>query len=150
MENYEAQLRKLVGAKPLFVPWVWAVVQDQEGRLLVAIKEVGLGLPGWPMEIGEQFQDTVARDLQTFLGLAPEDYRLEKQFATTTQRHIRTSYGEVQTLYIGYLITVTGQIPRNKQGDFTCLYGEKLRQELLSFDQSLPFLQQYLQALPKD
>lgn len=53
MENYEAQLRKLVGAKLLFVPWVWAVVQDQEGQLLVAIKEVGLGLPGWPMEIGE-------------------------------------------------------------------------------------------------
>lgn len=149
MKNYEQRLREQVGQAPLFVPWVWALVQDDENHLLLAIRDVSLELPGWPMEIGEQFQDTLARGLQT-VGLTPEKYRIEKSLTPITSPRIREPQGEVQTLDIGYLVTVVGTLPKIRQEDYCWLDQAKLRQQQLAFNSSLPLLQQYLKELPRD
>ena len=147
--SYEKDLRRQVGETPLFVPWVWAVIQDEEDRLLLAVQDFSLRLPGWPLELGEQFQETLVRGLQTELGLSDAEYRVEKQFAPKTRPRVKTPQGEVQTLDIGYLVTITGKLPRNVSADFSWIAREKVSQQQVSWNFPLPFLQQYLQEQRK-
>ncbi|MFE6053193.1 NUDIX hydrolase [Kitasatospora sp. NPDC056446] len=71
MNDYVAELRKLVGTRPLILPGTSVVVTDPAGRILLLerVDTGGWGLPGGIMEPGESFEDTGRRELKEETGL---------------------------------------------------------------------------------
>ncbi|SFA92161.1 ADP-ribose pyrophosphatase YjhB, NUDIX family [Amycolatopsis marina] len=69
--NYIAELRRLVGSRPLILPGTSVVLVDDAGRiLLVRRTDTGdWGLPGGFMDPGESFEDTGRREVREEIGL---------------------------------------------------------------------------------
>ncbi|QQQ79712.1 NUDIX hydrolase [Saccharothrix sp. 6-C] len=71
MNNYVADLRGLVGTRPLILPGTSVVVTDPAGRVLLLerVDTGGWGLPGGLMEPGESFEETGRREVREETGL---------------------------------------------------------------------------------
>lgn len=78
MNNYVADLRKLVGSRPLILPGTSVVVTDPAGRILLLerVDTGGWGLPGGIMEPGESFEETGRREVREETGLEVGDLDL--------------------------------------------------------------------------
>ncbi len=71
MNDYVADLRRLVGTRPLILPGTSIVLVDPAGRVLLLerVDTGGWGLPGGIMEPGESFEETGRRELKEETGL---------------------------------------------------------------------------------
>ncbi|MEU3457531.1 NUDIX hydrolase [Micromonospora sp. NPDC006766] len=69
--SYIAQLRALVGTRPLILPGTSVLVLDDIGRVLLIERTgiAGWGLPGGFMEPGESFEDAGRREVLEETGL---------------------------------------------------------------------------------
>lgn len=76
--GYIAELRALVGTRPLILPGSSVIVVDELGRLLLMERADtgGWGLPGGFMEPGESFEQAAVREVQEELGIAVTDLSL--------------------------------------------------------------------------
>lgn len=77
MNDYVAELRKLVGTRPLILPGTSVVVTDSAGRILLLKRADtgGWGLPGGIMEPGESFEQTGRREVREETGLEIRELR---------------------------------------------------------------------------
>jgi 8-oxo-dGTP pyrophosphatase MutT (NUDIX family) len=78
VNDYVADLRKLVGTRPLILPGTSVVVTDSAARILLLerVDTGGWGLPGGIMEPGESFEETGRRELREETGLVVGDLNL--------------------------------------------------------------------------
>lgn len=78
MNNYVADLRKMVGTRPLILPGTSVVITDSAGRILLLERSDtgGWGLPGGIMELGESFEETGRREVKEETGLVVGDLTL--------------------------------------------------------------------------
>ena len=90
-DSYLGQLRKLVGNRTLITPSARAVIQDQQGRvLLVRRSDNGAWvMPAGSMELGESVMDCLRREVWEETGLevlaaTPIAIYSEPRFAFTT------------------------------------------------------------------
>lgn len=69
--SYIAELRALVGTRPLILPGTSVLVADEHGRLLLVFRAEtrDWGLPGGFMEPGESFEDAGRREVREETGL---------------------------------------------------------------------------------
>jgi 8-oxo-dGTP diphosphatase len=91
-----AELRALVGLRPLLVPAANVLVFDEQGRLLL-LRHAGAGrwtLPGGSMELGETFEQCARRELLEETGLSA--VRLEEvEFYAGAQYRFTYPHGDV-------------------------------------------------------
>jgi 8-oxo-dGTP pyrophosphatase MutT (NUDIX family) len=78
VNNYVADLRKVVGTRPLILPGTSVVLTDPAGRVLLLerVDTGGWGLPGGIMEPGESFEETGRREVKEEIGLDVGDLTL--------------------------------------------------------------------------
>ncbi|WP_410674109.1 NUDIX hydrolase [Amycolatopsis sp. cmx-4-68] len=76
--NYIADLRRLVGTRPLILPGTSVLVIDERGRLLLLTRaETGdWGLPGSFMDPGESFENAGRREVLEETGLVVGELEL--------------------------------------------------------------------------
>ncbi|WP_344450156.1 NUDIX hydrolase [Actinocorallia aurantiaca] len=76
--GYIAELRALVGTRPLILPGSSVVIVDESGRLLLMERADtgGWGLPGGFMEPGESFEDAARREVREEIGIEVADLSL--------------------------------------------------------------------------
>ena len=81
--NYIAELRGLVGTRPLILPGTSVVVTDERRRLLLVERaDTGdWGLPGGFMEPGESFEEAGRREVREETGLRLGPLRLLDVFS---------------------------------------------------------------------
>jgi 8-oxo-dGTP pyrophosphatase MutT (NUDIX family) len=75
--GYIAQLRKLIGTRPIFLVGSCVLVFDDEGRLLLQKRSDSLdwGTIGGSLELGETFEQAAARELYEEAGLTAGSFR---------------------------------------------------------------------------
>jgi 8-oxo-dGTP pyrophosphatase MutT (NUDIX family) len=80
--EYIAELRKLVGHRPLILPGAVVMIFNEKDELLLQLRsDGGWGLPGGLMELGESLEETARREVKEETGLAIGDLKLEGVFS---------------------------------------------------------------------
>jgi 8-oxo-dGTP pyrophosphatase MutT (NUDIX family) len=75
--SYIAQLRRLIGTRPIFLVGACVLVFDEEGKLLLQKRSDSLdwGTIGGSLELGETFEQGAARELYEEAGLTAGGFR---------------------------------------------------------------------------
>ncbi|MEU7530257.1 NUDIX hydrolase [Saccharothrix sp. NPDC042600] len=105
MNDYVADLRALVGTRPLVLPGTSVVVTDAAGRvlLLARVDTGGWGLPGGIMEPGESFEDTGRREVEEETGLVVGELSLLGVFSGPEYYYRYPNGDEVYNVTVAYL-----------------------------------------------
>src|SRR3954452_4487904 len=76
--SYVAELRAIVGHRPLLLPAAAVIVVDASGAVLLQRRaEDGTwGIPGGCLELGESLEDAARRELREETGLVAEKLRM--------------------------------------------------------------------------
>jgi ADP-ribose pyrophosphatase YjhB (NUDIX family) len=78
MIDYVEFMRKLIGNETLITVGCGAIIEDNEGRILLQQRADGgvWGIPGGLMEIGETFEETVKREVYEETNLTIDELQL--------------------------------------------------------------------------
>lgn len=80
--NYVADLRKLVGHRPLILPGSVVIILNADNELLLQHRLDGTwGLPGGIMELGESLEETARREVKEETGLDVGSLKLLNVFS---------------------------------------------------------------------
>ncbi|CAM3354197.1 8-oxo-dGTP diphosphatase [Deinococcus saxicola] len=111
--NYLMDLRKLVGARPLFAPGANVLVTDDQNRLLL-LRHGGTGkwtVPGGSLEPGESFEDCARRELFEETGLSAGKLEPLEMFCGPEYRFTYLHGDVVDNVSVLYRAqSVTGQL----------------------------------------
>lgn len=108
--TYIAELRKLVGTRPLILPGTSVLVTDERNRLLLlARSETGdWGLPGGFMDPGESFEDAGRREVLEETGIVLGALKLFGVYSGP-EYYYRYPHGdEVHNVTAAFTSAVTG------------------------------------------
>lgn len=110
--DYIAELRQLVGTRPLLLPGTSVVVIDQLGRLLLLRRADtgGWGLPGGLMEPGETFEGTGRREVLEETGLELDELTLLGVFSGPQYYYRYPNGDEVFNVTAAYTAAVTDPV----------------------------------------
>ncbi|MFC3454913.1 NUDIX hydrolase [Amycolatopsis speibonae] len=105
MNDYVADLRKLVGTRPLILPGTSVVVTDPDGRVLLLerVDTGGWGLPGGLMEPGESFEETGRREVREEIGLEIGDLNLLGLFSGAEYYYRYPNGDEIYNITAAYV-----------------------------------------------
>jgi 8-oxo-dGTP diphosphatase len=96
ISSYIAELRAKIGQALLLLPAAAAIIQDEEGRVLLIRRGDGRGwsLPGGMMEPGERIAEAVVREVWEETGLEVEPVRLVGVYSDPAHTHITFPNGD--------------------------------------------------------
>lgn len=108
--NYVAELRALVGTRPLILPGTSVLILNPAGQvLLVERTDVdGWGLPGGLMEPGESFEEVGRREVREELGIEMGPMSLLEVFSGP-EMYFRYDHGDEIYNVTAVYITTTEQ-----------------------------------------
>jgi 8-oxo-dGTP pyrophosphatase MutT (NUDIX family) len=101
--GYVAELRKLVGHRPLILPGAVVLIFNEKEELLLQLRsDGGWGLPSGLMELGESLEVTARREVQEETGLIVGSLQLEGVFSGS-EYYLKVANGDelysVTTVY---------------------------------------------------
>lgn len=105
MRDYIADLRKLVGSRPLLMCGACALVLDDENRLLLCRRTDNdtWGLPGGATELGERLEQTAARETLEEVGLICHELTLFGVYSGPDLYYRYPNGDEVYNVTVSYL-----------------------------------------------
>ncbi len=112
MDGYLAQLRKLVGSRPLFVPGVRAIVVDQDGGVLLQNRTDTntWGLPAGSVEFEETALEAVIREVKEETNIEALEAEPMAVYSGPAQKFIYPNGDEVRCFSVAFVIRKwTGQ-----------------------------------------
>jgi 8-oxo-dGTP pyrophosphatase MutT (NUDIX family) len=111
MSPYLAELRSIVGARPLMLSSAAGVVSDDAGRILLGRHEVGghWVIPGGIIDPGETPAQAMVREVREETGLTVSPTELLGVWGGTAEHHVTYPNGhEVDFLLIAFEARVVG------------------------------------------
>ncbi len=122
MSDYITWLRSKVGHRKVILPYTSAVVYDDSGRILFQrrsdFREAWWGLPGGILELGENFEQCVMREVLEETGLQVEPTRLLGVYSSPDFDVLYPNGDEAQQLTVAYACRIVGGAER-PDGDET-------------------------------
>lgn len=98
--GYIMDLRKIVGHRPLLQCGAGVIVEDNEGRILLQLRQDNgcWGMPGGSVELDEVVEDTARRELFEETGLIAEVLELFQIFSGKELHYIYPNGDEVSNI----------------------------------------------------
>lgn len=113
MGNYIADLRRLVGSRPIISVGATILVRSKVGEILLQKRSdtKTWGLPGGGMEPGENLEQTARRELQEETGLIVQDLRLIDVFSGPDYFFVYPNGDQVHTVIVLYeAVKIMGEL----------------------------------------
>ncbi len=106
MDGYLAELRKLVGSRPLFVPGVRAIVLDDAGRVLLQHRTDNntWGLPAGSVEFEETALQAIFREVKEETNLDVIEAEPMAVYSGPTQRFVYPNGDDVRCFSVAFVI----------------------------------------------
>ncbi|MFJ2893599.1 NUDIX hydrolase [Streptomyces sp. NPDC087218] len=145
--NYVAELRRLVGTRPLILPGTSVLILDRAGRVLLVERTdiPGWGLPGGLMEPGESFETTGRREVREELGLELDEVSLLDVFSGP-EYYFRYDHGdEVFNVTAAFTAVARGELRIHEDEIRSAVYFpvDELPEHVI--DPEMPILRHYLE-----
>ncbi|MFE0176341.1 NUDIX hydrolase [Streptomyces sp. NPDC059002] len=122
MHDYVAELRALVGHRPLILPGAAVLLTDERDHVLLLARADtgGWGLPGGLMERGECLEDTARREVQEETGLELGTLQLFNVYSGADQFYRYPNGDEIYNVTVVYRAhPPAGSTPRVDQRENT-------------------------------
>ncbi len=105
MPNYIAELRKLIGNRPIIMVGASVIVEDEQGKILLQQRTDNLcwGYAGGALELGETTEAAAKRELLEETGLLANEMELFGVFSGENLHHVYPNGDEVYIVDIVYL-----------------------------------------------
>ncbi len=105
MPNYIAELRKLIGNRPIIMVGASVIVEDAQGKILLQQRTDNhcWGYAGGALELGETTEAAAKRELLEETGLLANEMELFGVFSGENLHHVYPNGDEVYVVDIVYL-----------------------------------------------
>jgi|SRR4051794_21783978 mutator protein MutT len=112
--TYVAELREVVGDRPLLLPSTSLIALDPEGRILLQRRtdDDTWGLPGGLLEIGEAPEAAIIREVKEEMGIEVREVELFDVFGGSEIYHDYPGQGRVYSVSVAYVTRGVSSKPR--------------------------------------